>query len=188
MKIIAGIFKNRNIYMPFGIRPTQHTVRKSLFDLLGQDMEGVAFLDLFGGSGAVAIEAVSRGAKKVVIVEKDPKCARVIVENMELLGIECGLERDVQATLIEGDSFATIKMMERKKLRFDVVFIDPPFGRGLAKKALKTLEAYDILHPHYMVVVSHDKKETLPDALGRFRVFKQKKYGSTNITIYKNHS
>lgn len=187
MRIVSGTFKNRNFYMPFGIRPTQQTVRKAVFDLLGNDMEDLVFLDLFGGSGAMGIEALSRGAKKAVLVEKDPKCAKVIVENMELLGIDCGLEADKPATLMEGDAFASIKMLDRKKLKFDVVFIDPPFGRGMAKKALKTIEAYDILQPNYMIVVSHDKKDILPEGLGRFLLFKQKKYGNTNITLFTNN-
>jgi len=72
MKIIGGIYKGRNFYMPAGIRPTQTIARKALFDILGQDMEGVTFVDLFAGSGAIGLEAISCGAEKVIFVEKRP--------------------------------------------------------------------------------------------------------------------
>ena len=87
MKIIGGKHRGKNFYMPFGIRPTQSITRKALFDILGQDLEGVTMLDLFAGSGAVGLEAISRGAKKVILVEKDPKCADVINENIRILSI-----------------------------------------------------------------------------------------------------
>jgi len=170
--------------MPNGIRPTQSIARKALFDLLGQDMEGIVFLDLFAGSGAVGLEAISRGAARVTMVEKDPRCVEVIQENIRLLSIGEGVEGLLPYEVIHSDALAAVKIFQSRGKAFDVVFVDPPYGRGLAKKALKTLEAYDILHPNCTLVIQHEKREILPEQQGRFLLFRQKKYGSTFLTIY----
>ncbi|MBN1869733.1 MAG: RsmD family RNA methyltransferase, partial [Candidatus Omnitrophica bacterium] len=139
MKIIGGQYKGRNFYMPAGIRPTQNIARKALFDLLGQNLEGITLLDLFAGSGAVGIETISRRATKAVIVEKDPKCVDVISENIGLLSIGPNEPGNLPYEVIQMDAFAAIKMFAHQGRKFDVVFMDPPYGQGLAKKALKTL-------------------------------------------------
>ena len=89
--------------MPAGIRPTQDLLRAAIFDLLGHDMEGLTFLDLFSGSGAVGLEAISRGAKEVTMVERDPKNAQTICENCRILGVDLGAKN----RLLESDVFAT---------------------------------------------------------------------------------
>ena len=185
MKIIGGQFKGRNFYMPSGIRPTQSIARKALFDILGQDLEGVTLLDLFAGSGAVGLEAISRGAAKATMVEKDSKCVDVITENIDLLSIEPNESGETPYEVVQSDAFAAIKLFARQEKKFDVIFIDPPYGQGLAKKALKTLGGYDILQPNCIVVIQHEKREILPQKQGRFLAFRQKKYGSTFFTIYK---
>ncbi len=185
MKIIGGQLRGRNFYMPAGIRPTQGVARKALFDILGQDMDGITLLDLFAGSGAIGLEAVSRGAAKVTFVEKDPKCAAVISENISLLPIEKDDEGNPPCDIVQTDAFAAIKLFSRQGKKFDVVFIDPPFSRGLAKKALKTVEAYDILQPNCVVVIQHEKREILPENMGRILIFGRKKYGATTFSMYK---
>ena len=125
---------------------------------------------------------------KVTFVEKDPKCADVISENIGLLAIG---EDETGAPLyetVQTDALAAIKLFARQEKKFDVVFIDPPYGRGLAKKALKTLEGYDILQPNCTVVVQHEKGEILPETQGRFLLFRQKKYGSMFLSIYINNT
>ena len=173
--------------MPHGIRPTQDVTREALFDILGQDMEGIVLLDLFAGSGAVGLEALSRGAEEVVFVEKNPKCAEVIQENLTLLGIG-GAGGSQKCEIAQTDAYAAVKLFDRRKLKFDVVFVDPPYSRGLAKKALKTLGAYDILQPNCVMVIQHAKREILPERQGRILLFRQKKYGNTFLSIYKEKS
>jgi len=171
-----------------GIRPTQSIVRKTLFDILGQDMGGMSLLDLFAGSGAVGLEAISRGAVQTTFVEKDPRCAAVIEENIGLF-IPKGDEAEfLPYQIVQTDAFAAIKMFSRQNKKFDVVFVDPPYSRGLAKKALKTLEAYDILQPNCVAIIQHEKREILPEKQGRFLLFRQKKFGSTVISLYKSDS
>ncbi len=185
MKIIGGQLKGRNFYMPAEIRPTQHIVRKALFDLLGQDMTGVEFLELFAGSGAIGLEALSRGAKRVVFVEKESKCVDVIEENIEILKIIPDEEGNRTFEVIQGNALAFIKILARQKKDFDIVFADPPYGRGLAKKSLKILGACDIVRPNCTVVIQHEKKETLPEMQGRFLLLRQKKYGASLLSFYE---
>src|SRR5580704_10411710 len=102
MKILGGKYKGRNFYMPAGIRPTQNILRAAIFDLLGHDLSGLSFLELFAGSGAVGLEAISRGADTVVMVEHNALNAKTIRENGELLGIQWG----DSFSLIHGDAFS----------------------------------------------------------------------------------
>jgi 16S rRNA (guanine(966)-N(2))-methyltransferase RsmD len=173
--------------MPVGIRPTQNIVRKSLFDLLGQDMTGIAFLDLFAGSGAVGLEALSRGAARVTMVEHEPKCAAVISENISLLlrGAKAGV---YHYEVVQSDAFATVKMFARQGRKFDIIFVDPPYGRDLAKKTLKTLGGYDILQPNSTVIIQHEKREILPREEGRFLLYRQKNYGTTYFSLYNSNN
>lgn len=171
--------------MPRGVRPTSNIVRKALFDLLGQDLSGTAFLDLFAGSGAVGLEAVSRGSMKVTFVEKEARFAEVIQENLALLNTTATLSRGFHFEVINTDAFAAVKLLARQQRKFDIVFLDPPYGLGLAKKALKTLEAYDIVHPNSTVIAQHDPREILPHTQGRFCRFREKKYGETILSLYK---
>ena len=182
MKIISGQLKGRNFYMPAGIRPTQNMLRKAVFDILGHDLKGLSFLDLFAGSGAVGLEAVSLGAQEVFWVEKDPRHAQVIQDNLRLLGV---VEMGTVAEVLAADSFFMIKEFSRRGKKFNVVFLDPPFHLELGKKALKLLGAYDILHPHCFVISQTDKRDRLEDLGDRFKLFDVRKYGNSVLTIFE---
>ena len=184
MKILSGQLKGRNFYMPEGIRPTQNLVRKAIFDILG-DITGMDFLELFAGSGAVGFEAFSRGAKRVTLVEGNLHAIEVIRKNMEFLQIRsedsplCGLR------LIVGDVFSVIKHLSAQQRKFDIIFLDPPYGQELGKKALKALGGYDILHPNSFIILQADRREILPESEGRFLLVKARRYGGSCLRIYK---
>ncbi len=184
MKILGGKFKNRNFYMPLNVRPTQNIIRKAVFDILG-DIEGLDFLELFAGSGAVGLEALSRGARSVTLIEKEPLAQQVIRKNFSTLGLKPLDNPADRIELIEGDIFIHIKELLRRGRKFDLLFMDPPFERGLAKKALKTLEAYDILQPNCFIIVQTEKRETLPESEGRFLLVREKIYGSSRLALYE---
>ncbi|MDO8662847.1 MAG: 16S rRNA (guanine(966)-N(2))-methyltransferase RsmD [Candidatus Omnitrophota bacterium] len=179
MRITTGIYKGRNLGMPKGIRPTQNKTRKALFDILGNNVEGLSFLELFAGSGAVGFEALSRGAKVSVLVEEDPECVSAIKKNIELLKVfgSC--------ILYPIDSQRAIKSLHQSGKSFDIIFLDPPYYQDLVKKTLQTLEAYDILSPNGLIIAQHFKKENLPDDLGVLSLFKQYKYGSTLLSLFR---
>ena len=164
--------------MPAGIRPTQNVLRAAIFDLLGHDLSGLSFLELFAGSGAVGLEAISRGAEEVVMVEHNDLNAKTIRENGELLGIDFG----GNFSLIHADVFTSVKRLSEEARRFDIVFFDPPYGRKLAKKTLKLLISRDILHPQSWVLVQLEVSEKfeIPE---NFIVLTQRRYGSSYLSV-----
>ena len=182
MKIINGEYSGRNFYMPYGIRPTQNLLRKAVFDIIGQDLSGLSFLDLFAGSGAMGLEALSCGAAEVCFVEHDARNVKVIEDNLVLLE---PAKRGLKAQVVHQDSFATVKQFAREGRRFHVVFFDPPFGKKLGKKTLKALLTHDILAPLSYVVAQYGDDERMPETAGKWPVCKHKKYGSSWLTVYE---
>jgi 16S rRNA (guanine(966)-N(2))-methyltransferase RsmD len=180
MRIISGKHKGKYIKMPRGIRPTQDKVRKALFDILG-DIKGLSFLELFAGSGAVGFEAISKGAKEVTFIEEDGRCTRKIKENILVL-------QPLSPRVIKLDVFKAIRKLSQEAQRFDIIFLDPPYYRNLAKKTLQTLSSYDILTPYGLIVAQHFKKEVLPDKLGVLNLFRQARYSDTILSFYRKYS
>lgn len=177
MRIISGKYKGRVIKMPKGIRPTQNKVRKAVFDILG-DIEGLSFLELFSGSGAVGLEAISCGAGEVVFVERDSRCIETIEENLSVIRLSGYL-------VIRLDASKAIEHLAGQKRKFDIIFMDPPYYEGLTKKTLQILGACDILAPSGLIIVQHFKKDNLPETLGVLSLFRQSKYGDTVLSFYK---
>jgi 16S rRNA (guanine(966)-N(2))-methyltransferase RsmD len=177
MRIISGKYKGRTIKMPKGIRPTQDKVRKALFDILG-DIKGLSFLELFAGSGAVGIEALSRGAKEIVFIEKDKRCAKKIKENLSSLSL-------LSYRIIEFDTSKVIRHLNQNGKQFDIIFLDPPYYGDLSKKTLQTLGAYDILAPNGFIIVQHFKKDILPERIGNLIILRQAEYGDTLLSFYR---
>ncbi len=176
MRITTGKYRNRKIQMPRGIRPTQDKVRKAVFDILG-DISGLTFLEIFAGSGAVGLEALSRGASQLVIVESDRDAILTIKKNIELLKAPgCNLYH------LEADK--AVKLLSLDKKQFDIIFIDPPYLKDMAKKILQTLEGYDILAPHGLMVIQHSKAELLFESL-KFELIKEARYGDTRLSIFR---
>lgn len=163
--------------MPKGIRPTQDKVRKAVFDILG-DINGLSFLELFAGSGAVGFEAASRGVTELTLVEESRDALKEIRNNIESLSLtSCNLypfaaEKAVQA-------------FYKDRLKFDIIFIDPPYYKDMAKKTLQMLGGYDILAPNGLLVVQHFKKDGLPDQCGVLKLIKNSRYGDTLLSIYR---
>ncbi len=191
MKIINGKDSGRNIFMPAHIRPTQNLLRKAVFDIIGHDLDGLSFLDLFSGSGAMGFEALSCGASEVCMVERDSKCVECIEENLMI--IKPG-ERGQKASLIVKDVFSSVKEMARQGRKFHVVFFDPPFDMRLGRKTLKTLMSHDILHPNSFLVAQYGNDETLPELdgvveiAGRFLLVRDKIYGSSHLTVFERQA
>jgi 16S rRNA (guanine966-N2)-methyltransferase len=177
MRITTGIYKGRKIWMPKGIRPTQNKVRKALFDILA-DIEGSSFLELFAGSGAVGFEALSRGARELVLVEHNRDCLLAIRKNIVSLDVR-------PCAVYAQEAERAIIALDRDARRFDTIFLDPPYYQGEAKKILQMLGAYDILAPNGFVVVQHFKKDKLPAESGELALVKVAGYGDTVLSFYK---
>lgn len=181
IRITTGLYKGRKIVMPLGIRPTQNITRKAIFDILG-DVEGLSFLELFAGSGAVGIEAASRGVREVVLVEHNSLALEALKQNLSFV-------KHTSYSLIPLDAQAAIGRLAGEGRKFDIIFFDPPYRKdegSLAKKTLQTLSAYDILSPAGLIIGQHPKKESLPEQLGVLSLLKLATYGNTSLSFYKN--
>lgn len=180
MKIIAGEYKGRIIKMPDGIRPTSDKVRESLFEILKNRIEGASFLDLYSGSGAVGIESLSRGSKKVVFVDNNRNCIAILKANLTKLGVS-----ETSYGIYGKDCVNSIKALQGSGVHFDIVFLDPPYRSGLAKNTLIELNSYDILTPNALVIAEVFKKESLPEELGSFEKTRSCKYGDTLLEFFQ---
>lgn len=177
MRITTGKFRGRNIDMPKGIRPTQDKVRKALFDILG-DVQGLLFLELFAGSGAVGLEAASRGAATVVFIEDNRACIKMLEANINALQAKNCIvyPMDVQKAIIR---------LHADQRKFDIIFLDPPYYQDTPKKTLQTLGGCDILAPNGFIVIQHFKRDTLPESTNNLSIVKQARYGDTVLTFYR---
>lgn len=180
MRIIAGKYKGRVIEMPNGIRPTSNKVRESLFEILKNRVEGASFLDLYSGSGAIGIEALSRGAKKAVFIDNDHKCISALKRNLAKMAIPQG-----SYDIYNKDCMNGMAILQKSRSYFDVVFLDPPYYMDLAKNTLIELSNCDILTPNALVIAEVFKKESLPEELGIFKKIRSSKYGDTLLEFFR---
>ena len=179
MRIIGGEHRGRKIKQPEteAARPTKDRIREAVFNMIAEIVPGSRVLDIFAGSGAYGLEALSRGAEEAVFIEKDRECSKVIAENIAVLGVS---ER---ANIMTGDAEKGVARLAGDR-RFDLVFADPPFNKGMTKNILIMINQYDILNPSGSVVIEHHQAEVLPDAEGELSIRKQKTYGDIRISIF----
>jgi len=180
--LISGDLKGRSLAVAAGMRPTQERVRKAFIDILRDVIEGSVVLELFAGSGAVGIEALSNGAAEVVFVENNLRSLNAIKSNLAALGF---VQDAGQASLLLMDSLRAIEKLESRKKQFDIIFLDPPYFGDLAKNTLQRLSACDIVTPHCVIVVEHNKKDRLEETIHTITCFKQKRYGDTVLSFYR---
>lgn len=182
MRIIGGEYRSRLISMPKGvdIRPTQDKVRQAIFNVLGNNVAGANVLELFAGSGAFGIEAISRGAKYVTFVDNNSICIRTIRQNLGSLAVP-----EDKYELVWANALSVFPRMEKEGNRYDLIFLDPPYYKNIARKCLSNIDAYDILSPNCLVVIEHFKKDSLALDLNNLVFEKEKQYGDTLISIFR---
>ncbi len=186
MRVIAGKLRRRTLEAPAGLgtRPTSDRLRETLFNVLAPRIEGARFLDLYAGSGAVGIEAVSRGAASVVLVERAEPALRVLRTNLEKLG----LRGDVRVEAASVGAFLRRVRPEKSARCFDVVFLDPPYEAADEYATMLGLlggASAGLLAAGAVVIAEHRRKEMLEDAygsLGRTRVLEQ---GEAALSFYE---
>jgi 16S rRNA (guanine966-N2)-methyltransferase len=178
MRVIAGRLGGRRLIAPKGraTRPTSDRVREALFAMLG-DVEGTSVLDLFAGTGALGIEALSRGAQRTVFVERDVAVAKILSANLHALRIE----RD-SGELRRLDALAALRSARSSKETYDLIFIDPPYRQAheWGPELSATLPA--LLRPDARVVVESDRRARLELEL---TIERERRYGDTSITIHR---
>lgn len=156
-------------------RPTSGRVREALFSVLGDRIEGARFLEPFGGSGAVSLEAVSRGAAQATIIEQAREAQRVIGENIKLLGYEQAVR------LLSGDA---LRILERLEGPFDIAFLDPPYGKGLGIKSLEILVERGLMEADGRIFFEHRADEVVPDVVDGWERIKTYRYSDTTVSLY----
>ncbi len=180
MRIVTGAFKGKTLKIPKSkyVRPTRAMVREAIFSVLGDFIQEKDILDLFSGSGALGFEALSNEARSVTFVEKSKLPLKVIRENILHLGSGSGCR------VIGRDVFTALNILRKKKLRFHIVFADPPYSAGMAKKCLLNIGNCDILQPSAIIVIEHYKKDKLPQSTDKLKLWQLKKYGDTFVSFY----
>lgn len=180
MRVIAGEFKSRQLKSVDSklTRPTTDKNKENLFNLIGPYFDGGICLDLFGGSGGLGIEAVSRGIDELYSVDKQYKAYKVIKENIQTLKID-----DI-AHVFKCDYQKALEQFAKDNIRFDLVFLDPPYSMKINQKILDFMVEHHMLNNHALIVIE-DLKEEVLEIQKPFLVKKQQSYGITTLQIIK---
>lgn len=181
MRIISGTAKRRRLVSPKSpfIRPVSDKVKGAIFNILGS-VEKLSVLDLFAGTGSVGLEAGSRGASKVVLVDSGPEAQKIIRQNITACHLE-GI-----ASIIRGNIPHILKKMAKSGVRFDLVFVDPPYDRGLVTPTLSALLEFKLIDAQSVIIIEHSPRE-MPGYKG-LSLFDRRKYGQTYISMMRLNS
>lgn len=181
MRVIAGYHKGRALEAIPGkiTRPTSDKVKEAVFQVLGPFFEKGIFLDLFAGSGALGIEALSRGMEHGIFVDKYPKAIHTIHRNVRKLKLEEKVE------VFRTDSFRALNAAAKRRLQFDLIFLDPPYQKLNYEKLIDVIGDLQLLKDDGLIYCEHNVSEPLPIQPDHFAVMKQESYNdTTGITIY----
>ena len=186
MRVISGTARGTRL-IDLGeteIRPTLDRVKESFFNQVGLNLTGLNFLDLFAGTGSMGIEALSRGADKVVFVEHNSQAQSLIFRNLE----KCRMTVDNQTErweLIKLDALIGLSVLRAKGSLFDLVYVDPPFGENLYQCCLSLLSDSEVLKEEAWVIVEHFHKKKLQQSYGRLNSFKDRRMGDSCLSFFK---
>lgn len=178
MRVITGSARGRKIKTLEGMdtRPTTDRIKESIFNIIQFDVEGRRVLDLFAGSGQMAIEAVSRGAKSAVAIDSASAAVSVIRENVKT----CGFQEEIQVTQADFKSF-----LKAASGKFDLIFLDPPYRNEMINQALELIEQIDILSEGGIIVCETERDKRLIDVSAPYEKGREYLYGKSKITIYR---
>jgi 16S rRNA (guanine966-N2)-methyltransferase len=179
LRIISGSLKGKKLHSIQGvtIRPTADRLRESIFNILSFRVHKAMVLDLFAGTGALGIEALSRGAESAVFVDNNPRAIAVIKSNIK----SCCFEK--HAHIIRWDIKKKLNCLVTIGRTFNLVFLDPPYNRGMVKPALLNLEYTRSVEKGSCIVVEHSPLEPIPEDLFIFEIADQRRYGKTLVSF-----
>jgi len=179
MRIISGTSKGRKLITPkrYSLRPTCDRVKESLFNILGSEVEGKVVLDLFAGTGNLGIEALSRGAERVIFVEKGRQALQIIQTNLNQFGLADRSE------ILPKDVNRAIGILKQRGECFDLILMDPPYEKGLIQRTLMKLNTHPIYHGDSILVIEHNRREPLPHILDEWNLIRQQKIGDTLLSF-----
>jgi len=187
MRVIAGTYRSRILKTLKGLalRPTSDRLRETLFNVLGSAVAGSRFLDIYAGTGAVGIEALSRGATEVVFIENHGPAAKLIRRNLESLGAQAG------AHVLPVDALRGLEQLASKQKvgdpPFNFFYLDPPYAKtDDYARVLRFLGSSQLLAPNAVVIAEHHRKLTLPDVFGNVQRTRVLKQGDAILTFFRN--
>lgn len=186
MRIIAGIYRGRSLKTLRGqaVRPTGERLRESLFDVLGDSIQGAVFVDCYAGSGSVGLEALSRGAGKVFLIEEDEAAQRLIERNLAALGSP-GLDSRGNAVLVCASARRGLRRMEEQGVRARFCFLDPPYDSPREReRTLHWLSASQLIEPGGRIIVQHDRKDSPGESVGAWERVRLLAQGSNALSFY----
>jgi 16S rRNA (guanine(966)-N(2))-methyltransferase RsmD len=161
------------------LRPTSSKVREAIFNILQTEIDHSLFLDLYAGTGAVGLEALSRGAEKVFFVENNQVRAKAVMDYIHKLGL------DDRASVYQEEAEAFLKRAMRTGLKFDIIFADPPYLSGEIDKVLPNIGEFNMLKDDGCILVEHSSKTALSENMHNIKLVKNYKYGDTMLTLYR---
>jgi 16S rRNA (guanine966-N2)-methyltransferase len=182
MRIIAGKFRSRQLTAPKGwkTRPTSDRLRETLFNVLAPQIEGAVFADLFAGTGAIGIEALSRGARRVYFAENARPPLAALRGNLEKLNVQAEAEVESAGTL------PLLRRLLNQGIRLDIVFMDPPYSdRAAYQTTLEFLAEQPILSADGLVVAEHSRREGMPNPMGRLQTSRTIEQGEAALTLFR---
>ena len=181
MRIIAGRFRGLRLPAPKGsaVRPTAERVREAVFSMLGTAVAHARVLDLFAGSGSFGLEALSRGAASVVFVDKDPKVTEQLTRTVAAFGAIDGV------SVFTMDSFLAVRVFLRRGWKFEIVFVDPPYGNQLISRVFSLREFPGLFALDGIVVTERETRGSEELVAASFRRVSSRKYGDTLIDMFR---
>jgi 16S rRNA (guanine966-N2)-methyltransferase len=181
MRVIAGKYRSRRLKGPgkMRLRPTSDRLRETLFNILGPSIEDSFFVDLYAGTGAIGIEALSRGAREVVFVESHAAGARLVRQNLESLGILSGVE------VMESDVVKGLERLASRHLLADFIFLDPPYEGEEHLRVLEYLDESHVIAPYGLVIVEHRRDMELPERFERLERSRLLEQGDAALSFYR---
>ena len=180
MRVIAGTAKGRPLKAVSGIgtRPTTDKVKEAIFSMIGPYFTSGRGLDLYAGTGGLGIEALSRGLEHVIFIDLASASIQIIQDNLRVVGFAD------QAEVYRNDSLRALKLLQRRKLSFDLVFLDPPYNMKSVEDILRQMQLMDLLNDEATIVAEHEASHEYAEAFADFTRRKHNHYGDTAVSIY----
>jgi 16S rRNA (guanine966-N2)-methyltransferase len=184
VRVIAGKYKRRKLEGPGALsrwlRPTSDRLRETLFNILGAEIEDSLFIDVCAGTGAMGIEALSRGAREALFIEADPRGVQLVRNNLEALDILVGTQ------LLEADAVEGLEKLSSRRVMADFIYVDPPYeALGVRRRILEYLDAPHLIAPHGLVMVEHRWDKLPPDRFDRLEHTRLVEQGDASISFYR---
>jgi 16S rRNA (guanine966-N2)-methyltransferase len=181
MRVISGKYRGRRLLGPSGkeLRPTGDRLKESLFNILRARIAGVVVLDAFGGTGAIGIEALSRGAREVAFIEKSISACRLIRKNIGICGIQSGYR------ILQQDIFTSLRLLARQGFKADILFFDPPYDWEPYRDLLETTFKHQLAAQPSCIVIEHHRKTELPESGAGYRRFRVVRQGDHCLSFYE---